>query len=54
MVFAVFLILLVITDLWRMESGKLTRTRDLVDTMVQGLEDEMDDRLRGTQFALGV
>ena len=46
MVFTVFLILLVITDLWRMDSGKLTRTRDVVDTMVEGLEDQLGERLR--------
>jgi hypothetical protein len=51
MVFAVFLILLVITDLWKMDGGKLTRTREVLDTMVEGLEEELDDRLCGKQFS---
>jgi hypothetical protein len=50
MVFTVFLILLVITDLWRMDAGKLTRTRVVLDTMVGGLEDELDERLRGVSY----
>ena len=33
-VFAVVLILSVITDLWRMDSGKLTRTREVPGTSV--------------------
>jgi hypothetical protein len=50
-VFTVSLILLVITDLWRMDEGKLTRTREVVDIMVRGIEGELDDRLSGKMFS---
>lgn len=51
MVFAVVLILSVITDLWRMDSGKLTRTREVLDVMVTGLEEELEARIEGRQFS---